>query len=1001
MTYQHACLALVLMTLGGATAAAQIGATNSRTYIVQLAEQPAATYTGTVAGLAATRPAAGQRFNARASNVQAYRKYLRQRQQASLASLGRNVRLTHQYTVALNGYAAVLTEAQAKKLKTQAGVISVEEAGFVTMDTHGTPQFLGLTAPDGLWSTLGPNSVPVQGEDVIIGVVDSGIWPENPSFGDKVDAYGAPVAYHQAGVPAYGPAPAGWAGTCQTGPGFTAAMCGGKLIGARFYNAGFLASGAVASPMEYASPRDGGGHGSHTASTAAGNANAPALLNGVDSARVSGVAPRARIAAYKVCWTATESSRTGCYKDDMVKGIEDAIADGVHVINMSLSGSQTVDLSAVNQAMLNATAAGVFMAVSAGNSGPYNTVAHVVPWVTTVAASTAERSYLSNVTLGNGAVLSGVSTYRLDLASAPLVLGSAAALSGLSADGGVCRPGSLDPARTAGRIVVCDRSNDVTRLEKSAEVKRAGGAAMLLVNVVPDSRIADEHSVPSVHLSDTVRTSLLSYASTAGASASFQPTTDPNAAPAPQMASFSSRGPNKSVPSIMKPDITAPGVQVVAAYIDTTLSQAQHDELLLGNFTPQARSATLSGTSMSSPHIAGMAALLKQLHPTWSPAAIKSALQTSTTGVKVYTGAPDTNIWGYGAGHANPNGAGAVPLVYDLAGADYGRMLCGMNLGSGGLGDCSTLGSASPWDLNLASLSAGATSGDITLQRTVTNVSGAQAVFNATASMPGWAVTVTPSQLNLAPGARGSFTVRMVAQPSAYMGVWSVGSLTWSDGLRSITSPLLAQLTGFSAPAVVTDSRKLATGQKVYTVVPGRAVSSFKLTANGMVPATLTSGRAMPEGTVCSDIQVAAGTQVLRAQLFNADTEGGSSTDLNLQLIQGSGGVGTVVASSSGSGSDEAVSLLSPTAGTYSACVVSARVPAAGAAYTLNSWALTPGSGGGTLRALVGSILVAGSPASIAVSWNAPLGQRYLGTVTYLESNVVRAPLTQVLIDNK
>jgi subtilisin family serine protease len=1000
MTFKPTCFALALLAVAGA-AAAQIRAADAQTYIVQLTEQPAAGYAGGLPGLQATRPAAGQRFNARDNNVRAYRSYLLRRQQATLAPLGQNVRMVHQYTVALNGYAAVLTSKQARQLKAQAGVLSVEPAGFVTMDTHNTPEFLGLSVPGGLWSKLDARSNLVKGEDVIVGILDGGIWPENPSFGDKVDASGAPVAYHQPGVPAYGAAPAGWAGTCQTGPGFTAAMCGGKLIGARFYNAGFLTA-ATPSAMEYASPRDTQGHGSHTAATAAGNEGAPALLNGVNSARVSGVAPRARIAAYKVCWAAAVSTQNGCYNADLVRAIDDAITDGVHVLNMSISGSQVVNLAPVNQALLSASAAGVFVAVSAGNGGPANTVAHVVPWVTTVAASTDDRSYVTHVNLGNGQVLSGISSFRRSLDSTPLVLGSAAAMPGLGADGGVCRPGSLDPARTAGRLVVCDRNSDVTRLEKSAEVKRAGGVGMLLVNVVADNRLADEHSVPGVHLADTVRDSLVSYAGSAGARAALQPGVSAQPAPAPQMASFSSRGPNRSVASIMKPDITAPGVQIVAASVDTTLSQAQHDALVLGNFTPAASSATMSGTSMSSPHVAGVAALIKQLHPSWSPAAIKSAMQTSASGVKLYTGAPDLDVAGYGAGHVSPNGASVVPLVYDLAGEDYAKLLCGMGLGSGGLGNCAELGSVQPWDLNLAGISAGATDGNITLNRTVTNVTGAQAVFNASASMPGWSVTVTPSQLKLAPGEKGSFKVDMVALPSANLGLWTTGSLTWSDGTRSITSPLVAQLSGFKSPAVVTDNRKLVSGRKVYTVVPGRFVSPFRLTPNGLVPATLTSGRAMPGAAACTDIVVPTGAQVLRAQLFNADTEGGSSTDLNLQLIQGSGGVGAIVATSSNADSNEAVSLLAPAAGTYSACVVSATVPSGGAAYTLSSWALTPGSGGGSLRALVGSILVAGSPTSIALSWvNATLGQRYLGSVTYLENNVVRAPLTQVLIDNK
>jgi hypothetical protein len=1002
MSTQQTCLTLALCL--GATAlvpGAATAQTNGRavsTYIVQLAEPPAATYSGGIQGLAATRVAPGKRLNARAPATQAYRSHLLRRQQATLAALGPGVRPLMQYTVVMNGYAVKLTQSQARQLKTQANVVSVERAGMSRVTTYSTPEFLGLTAPGGLWSTLAPDSQPVKGEDVIVGIIDTGVWPENPSMGDKVDASGAPVPYHLPGVPAYGPAPAGWAGVCQTGPGFTAAMCGGKLIGARFYPEGYQASGIPMSPMEYLSPRDGAGHGSHVAATAAGNAGAPASLNGVDVARVSGVAPRARVAAYKVCWEAADPQLSGCSHADMVRALEDAVTDGVHVINMSISGPTTVAVDPLSRALLNANTAGVFVAVAAGNSGPYVSVNHVAPWVTTVAASTDDRSYQAELALGNALRLRGVSVTRRTVPDAPLVLGASVALPG-QADGGLCRPGSLSPALAAGRVVVCDRSNDITRLEKSAEVKRVGGVGMVLVNTVADNLLPDAHSVPTVHLPHTARDSLRTYAGSTAAQAGMVPVGNSTPVAAPVMAQFSSRGPNLGLPNIMKPDITAPGVNIVAAFIDPAQTQAEHDALVIGNHTGRSAAATLSGTSMASPHVAGAAALLRQMHPQWSVAAIKSAMQTSASAVKRANGTPDTDVWGYGAGHLNPNGAGAVPLVYDLTPEDYGRFLCGLNLDPGSLGSCVTLGSITPSDLNLGSLSGGATTDRVTMRRSVTNVSGAHGVFLASVNMPGWTVTVTPSQLSLPAGARGEFTVDMVAQTTAPMGLWSVGSLTWSDGLRSIRSPLLAQLNGFRVPALVVDKRRVTSARKVYTVVPGQ-FSFTQAQPNGLLPATLTPGRAEPGKAVCTDITVTEGAEVLRVQLFNADTEGGSATDLNLQLFQGSGGVGPMVGASALAGSDEALSLLEPAAGTYSACVVSAAVPTAGAAYTLSSWVLSPGAGS-SMQALSPGFMVAGSPASIALSWQAALGQRYLGRVKYLDGGVPQAAMTQVLVDTR
>jgi len=201
----------------------------------------------------------------------------------------------------------------------------------------------------------------------------------------------------------YGPPPAKWSGACVAGQGFTAAMCNNKLIGAKFYNAGFLAFGRPLWPTDYVGPRDEGGHGTHTSSTAGGNEGVDAVINGIPAGSMSGMAPRARLAMYRVCWSYVDATTNGyknsCFTSDSVKAIDDAVADGVDVINFSISGSQTNYLDPVEVAFFNAAAAGVFVAASAGNAGPANTVAHMSPWLTTVAASTHDRFTVANVTL--------------------------------------------------------------------------------------------------------------------------------------------------------------------------------------------------------------------------------------------------------------------------------------------------------------------------------------------------------------------------------------------------------------------------------------------------------------------------------------------------------------------------------------------------------------------------------------------------------------------------
>jgi hypothetical protein len=434
MTIRPVSLA-ALIVMGSLSSAAM--AQSRSTYIVQLAGEPTASYTGTVAGYAATRPAQGARFNSRSSAVLAYAAYL-DSQQKSVASLVRNAPIIASYKNVYNGFAASLTAAEVQTLKASPLVVSVHADEMRRMDTITTSAFLGLSTPGGVWSqSVGGKAL--KGEDIIIGIIDGGVWPESPAYADKVDALGTPV--HTGGTQVYGPPPAGWSGTCVAGEGFTPALhCNNKLIGARFFNAGFLVNRPLTGTgskhwTEFYSPRDSvagptghGGHGSHTSSTAGGNANAPTSISGLNLGPASGVAPRARIASYKVCYTAVDptatdgtGTRNGCFSSDSVAAIDQAVADGVHVINFSISGSQTSVNDPVEQAFLRAANAGVFVAASAGNSGPAVAVAHVSPWLTTVAASTHSRSLSGNVTLGNGATYTGASVNTSALSAKPMI----------------------------------------------------------------------------------------------------------------------------------------------------------------------------------------------------------------------------------------------------------------------------------------------------------------------------------------------------------------------------------------------------------------------------------------------------------------------------------------------------------------------------------------------------------------------------------------------------
>lgn len=1011
-----------------------------KTYIVELADPPAATYAGGVSGLAATRPAPGTKFDPNAAHVRAYVANLVTKRNAQLARLGGNVPVLHQYQYSFNGFAAQLTPAQAAALKASAGVKTVTESTLIKADTTRTPGFLGLTAPGGLWSQLDAQARNVKGEDIIIGVLDTGIWPEDASFGDKVDSFGNPVPYYQSGTMVYGAPPAKWKGTCVTGEAFTASMCNNKLIGARYYGDAFYAAAAssggawsVHPTLEFKSPRDGGGHGSHTASTAGGNSGAPAVINGVPAGTMSGMAPRARLAVYKVLWTASDTelgqgrSHDGGQTADILKAIDAAVADGVDVINYSISGTQTNFADPVEIAFLNATTAGIFVAASAGNSGPANTVAHMSPWLTTVAASTHDRYTTANLVLGapSGAQFNGPSYQSSGLAGKQIVrsidvsVGNYAAMSqadktstercALPADGGTAAT-QPDPAKVAGKILVCYRGGNVL-INKAAAAMNAGAAGLVIQNVPAiggtpasnNSTVLQPYVLPTVHLTVDAYAAIDSFIvqNGAAATASLTPGVQSANVVAPVIADFSSRGPNLANNNILKPDITGPGVDVIAAYTLPGLTQQQHDAMINGSYVPSSNAASLQGTSMSSPHVAGIAALLRQQHPGWSPAAIKSAIMTTATGVKLASGAADPNRWGYGAGHINPNAATSPTLVYDVGPTDYGRFLCGLSLTPpSGLGNCSTLGSVAPQNLNLPSITAGSVPGTMTLTRRLTNVSGADGTFAAAVSgMTGWTVQVNPSTLTIPAGGSASFSVTLT-RTTATLNNWTFGSLAWSDGVRDVVSPLSARAVGFSAPSLVTDVRKSGTGSKLTTIVPAYT-GTMSVTAVGMVPATLSPNTIATSQTQCFNTVIPAGAQAARFQLFDSDTEGGGSgTDLDMEVYSGPDGTGSLIGSSGGATSAEVVTLLNPTPRTVSTCVIGYAADG-GKKYTLSSWVVGPASGTQTVRAAAPSQIYAGSPASVGVGWSVTAGARYLGNLRYFDNTSALIGSTLVLIDNR
>ncbi len=918
-------------------------------YIATFADDPVASYDGSVAGFAATRPKAGHKLDRNAAAVKAWQRHLVDKHDSALARVGATK--LYDYSVATNGVAAYLTAAQAAKLAKVPGVVSLTPDKKAQVDTTLSPHFLGLDAQGGLWSALG--GAKNAGAGVVVGVVDSGIWPESAAFQGNT---GVPV-------------PSDWHGTCVSGANFSQKSCNDKLIGARYYVNGFGKQNV--SKEDYVSPRDGSGHGSHTSSTAAGNNGTNVTIDGKQIGTGSGMAPGAKLAMYKVCWEGKPGVPAGCFNSDSVAAINDAVLDGVDVINYSIGGSsESSVLDPVEQAFRAAANAGVFVANSAGNSGPgASTLDHPSPWLTTVAAATFRRAFQA-VELGNGARYVGASTTGPLTTATPLVTALSVKLAtATDANAKLCIEGTLDPAKAAGKVVVCDRGvND--RIAKSFEVQRAGGVGMVLTNTSPNSINGDYHPVPSVHVSNVAGDAIKAYIASAGANATAKigPLSAAELAAAPQVpeiTDFSSRGPSTTTGGdILKPDIAAPGNDVVAAVAPPSNHGRSWD--------------FYSGTSMSSPHIAGIGALLKALHPSWSPADIKSALMTSAS--DTVSSAHDP--FAQGSGFVNPNAAADPGLVYPATATDWRRYMVGLGVRFAPPFD--PLTPLSGPDLNQASIAVGKLAGVQTVTRRVRNVGFHTATYRATASVPGMSVTVSPSTLHLQPGEEKSFTVNFT-RTTASLGAWTTGSLIWSDDTHRVRSTIAVRPVALAAPAEV-HADASASGSKEFSVTPGYT-GTLDSSVSGLVgvtpiadsviagPFDINNPVAGPQ-TKLYHVDVPAGTKAARFSLDSDD----DSADLDLFVYKG----GAFVDLSASGSADEEVTLHAPAAGTYDVYVNGFATPGGSTGYKLSNFVVGSDSAGNASVAPASAAVTIGTPTTLTASWTGlDPAKRWLGVINY------------------
>lgn len=681
----------------------------------------------------------------------------------------------YSYRHGFRGFAAKLTENQALEIAKMPGVASVFPNLKRKLHTTHSWDFMGLVGEETMeipgYSTK--NQV-----NVIIGFIDTGIWPESPSF---IDDHIPPV-------------PSTWKGKCQTGEAFNSSNCNRKIIGARFYLSGYEAEEASIRTTSFRSPRDSSGHGSHTASTAAGryvpNMNYKGLANGA----ARGGAPMARIASYKACWD------SGCYDVDLLAAFDDAIKDGVHILSLSLgpeSPQGDYFSDAISIGSFHAVSSGILVVSSVGNEGIKGSATNLAPWLITVAAGSTDREFSSDIQLGDKINYTGESLSLLQLSTSTSIISAAKANAGYFTpyQSSYCLDSSLNNTKARGKVLVCRHAESSTesKLVKSRTVKAAGGVGMILIDEA-DKGVAIPFVIPAAIVGTKTGNKILSYINRARQPITriFSAKTVIGSRPAPRVATFSSKGPNILTPEILKPDITAPGLNILAAW--SPVNAKMHSNIL-------------SGTSMAAPHVTGIAALIKAVNPTWSPSAIKSAIMTTATIInknrKPITVDPEgtkANPFDYGTGFLNPTRVLNPGLVYDSNPTDYKAFLCSIGYTEKTLNlitkDNSTCDQKfkTATALNYPSITIPNLNRRLSVIRTVTNVGEPKSIYRAVISSPvGVNVTVVPQILVFTKyGEKIKFTVNFeVIGPSEGYGF---GYLAWRSKKSRVFTPLVARV---------------------------------------------------------------------------------------------------------------------------------------------------------------------------------------------------------------
>ncbi|KAK9002462.1 hypothetical protein V6N11_025140 [Hibiscus sabdariffa] len=728
-------------------------------YIVTVEGEPIISYKGGENGFEATAVESDEKLDTTSELVTSYASHLEKKHDMLLGMLFEHgsYKKLYSYKHLINGFSVHLSPEQAETLRRAPGVKSVEKDWKVRRLTTHTPQFLGL--PTGVWPTGG--GCERAGEDIVIGFVDSGIYPRHPSFAAlHTDPY-RPVSKYR--------------GKCEIDPDTKREFCNGKIIGAQHFAEAAKAAGAFNPAIDFASPMDGDGHGSHTAAIAAGNNGIPVRVNGHEFGKASGMAPRARIAVYKALYRLF-----GGFVADVVAAIDQAVHDGVDILSLSVgpnsppTTTKTTFLNPFDATLLAAVKAGVFVAQAAGNGGPFpKTLVSYSPWITSVAAAIDDRRYKNHLTLGNGKVLAGLGlspsthpnqTYTMVAANDVLLDSSVSKYSPSDCQ----RPEVLNKKLVEGNILLCGYSFNfvvgtasIKKVSETAKSLGAVGFVLAVENVSPGTKFDPVPvGIPGILVTDVSKTmDLIDYYNVStprdwtGRVKSFKAigSIGDGLMPilhksAPEVALFSARGPNIKDfnfqdADLLKPDILAPGSLIWAA---------------------------------------------------WSPNGTDEP--NFVEAMKLVTATP----FDYGSGHVDPRAALDPGLIFDAGYQDYLGFLCttpGINIHEIKKytnSPCNTT-MGRPSNFNTPSITISHLVGSQTVTRTVTNVAKEETYVITARMHPSIAIETRPSAMTLRPGASRKFSVTLTAR--SVTGSYSFGSITMKGSRgHKVVIPVVAMV---------------------------------------------------------------------------------------------------------------------------------------------------------------------------------------------------------------